>query len=166
MNLYLMQHGACYSEQIDPERALSPVGQDQVKASALAMKAMGLTFDLMLCGAKKRAVQTAGIVARALGFPEQALLPSPALRPTATALEMIALLEEHKDRESVFIAGHLPGLAVLASALISSAKVGLHFENAGLTRLDVAHLAPHGATLIFHLLPAQLHLMAPGKKRV
>ena len=160
MYLYLMQHGACYSEELDPDRALTPVGSDQVKASARAMKALGLSFDLVLTSTKKRAVQTAGLVARTLGYPEQAVVSTPALRPTATAQEMLALLAEHEGLGAVFVAGHLPALPVLASALLSSAKVGLHFENAGLTGLEVKHLAPHGAELMFHLPPGLLHRLA------
>lgn len=161
MHLYLMQHGAAFSDQIDPGRALSPVGQDQVRRSSLAMKTMGLALDLILCGAKKRACQTARIVAEALGHPAHLVRETEAFRPMATAQEMFACLEdEARGRGSVLVAGHLPALSVLASALLSSAPVGLQFENGGLTRLDVARLAPHGAALVYHLPPALLHLLA------
>ena len=62
MNLYIMQHGPCLPAEVNPDQPLSPVGRDQMSASARAMRVMGLWFDALVCSPRPAAAQTAAKV--------------------------------------------------------------------------------------------------------
>lgn len=166
MELYLMQHGASFSKDVHPEQPLSPVGREQVEMSAEAVRRMGLGFDLMLASPKLRSRETAAIVAEAVGYPLDKILVSEAVLPTTPPDAALALLTEHGRREAVFVAGHLPNLAEVAAALLSSGpKVRLQFENGGLCRLDLPIVPTDKAVLRFLLTPLHMQIMAGGRSR-
>lgn len=166
MELYLMQHGACFSKDVHPEQPLSPVGREQIEMSAEAARRLGLAFDLVCASPKLRARQTAAIMAEAMGYPADRILASEALLPTAPPDAALALLAEHGRKEAVLLAGHLPNLAEVAAALLSSGgKVRLQFENGGLCRLDLPMVPTDKALLRFLLSPLHLQIMGGGASR-
>jgi phosphohistidine phosphatase SixA len=63
MEIYLMQHGEAYAKDRDPERSLTPNGEDQIHSSGKALRKLGVDVDLIVSSPKKRARQTAEIVA-------------------------------------------------------------------------------------------------------
>ena len=71
MKLYLMQHALAYSAEEDSERPLSPAGINQAKASARGIKRLGLEFDLIVASPKRRAHQTAALIAERAPLPLQ-----------------------------------------------------------------------------------------------
>ena len=161
MELYLMQHGACYSEEVDPERPLSPVGREQIEKSGLAMKRFGIRVEAVLSSPKKRAVQTAEIVARALGFPPSRIQSTELLNPKAPSLAFLEHLNPLIELRAVFVAGHLPSLPNIASDLLSrESKVRIGMENGSLLRLDVTNPVLSNAVLRYHLLPVHLYRLA------
>jgi len=66
MKLYLMQHALAHTAAENPERPLNPEGVEQAKAAAHAIKKLGLSFDLIVSSRKRRARQTAALVAEAV----------------------------------------------------------------------------------------------------
>ena len=57
------------------------------------------------------------------------------------AEEAIAYLAQFEDKDSILIAGHLPSLAEVASALLTSgSKATIQFERGGIGRIDVDKL--------------------------
>lgn len=132
MDVYLMQHGLSLSEAEDPERPLSPAGVVQVKASAQGLKALSLSFDLVAASPKRRAQQTAALVAEALRYPYSDILTSESLLPNADPSAVLALLEREPDDSRVLLIGHLPHLPNLAALLCGAPVL---FENAGLVGL-------------------------------
>ena len=163
MEIYLMQHGPNLSKEEDPEEPLSPDGKKQVLKAAKAIKKMGLHFDVIIASPKKRSQETAQIVAEAVGFPSERIVETAKVKAMTPAEETIAYLAQYNDQESVFIAGHLPSLAEISSALLTSgSKVTIQFERGGLGRMDVDRLPTHEGKLRWYLTPAQLELMAEG----
>lgn len=161
MELYLMQHGQAVSEDENPERPLSREGVTQIQASAAAMKTLGIVPDAILHSPKKRSKQTAALIAEAINFPYSDLIETETVKPSAPAGETLAFLKPLLGCRSILIAGHLPSLGEIASALLSAgSKVHIHFENGGLCRLDVTSLPTTEAELHFHLTPDQLRLLA------
>jgi phosphohistidine phosphatase len=160
MDLYLMQHGQALSEAEDPGRPLNREGVAQIQASAAAMKKMGIVLDAIFHSPKKRSKQTAALVAEAVNFPYSDLVETEAVAPAAPARETLAFLHRFRDHRAVLIAGHLPSLGEIASALLTDgSKVHLHFENGGLCRLDLPSLPTTAADLRYFLTPAQLRLL-------
>ena len=160
MELYLMQHGKALSEAEDPVRPLSPEGREEIRRSARALAKMGLKFDLILSSTKTRAKETAEIVAEETGYPVEAIKEYAEFKPLGPPEEAIKILKEHQEAQRVFVAGHLPSLAEIASYLLGGEKkVKVHFEFGGLCRLDT-DLTPGEAEIVYLLLPSQLALIA------
>lgn len=161
MEIYLMQHGQSFSKEADPERSLTPEGEIQIEASAQALQKMGLGFDLVVTSPKKRARQTAEIVAQKLDYPINEIKVTETLQPTAPAPEAIAFLKAYEDKGRVLLAGHLPSLGEIASDLLSEgSKVSIHFEMGGLCWIDVDLVEGGPGELRSYLRPDQLRLIA------
>jgi len=164
MELYLMQHGQAVPETENPEQPLSREGVAQIQASAAAMKRLGLAFDLLVCSPKRRAHQSAALVAEGVNYPYSDIVESAAFSAKAPPAEALDFLRRRGTERSVLVAGHLPSLAAIASLLLGGeTPVRLRFENGGLCRLDTAELAPGSGELVFQCTAAQLRLLAgPG----
>lgn len=161
MEIYLMQHGESFPKDKDPERSLTPRGDEQMHLSAKALKKMDISFDLIVTSPKKRAQQTASIVADELGYPQGEIKVSAALEPTAPAEDVLLFLASFSLKNRVFLAGHLPSLGEIASALMSEAfSIPLHFEMGGVVRIDTEDPKAHSGELRWFLLPHQLALLS------
>jgi len=162
MLIYFMQHGACLPRQINPEQPLSPVGRGQVEKSARAMRLLGLRPEAMAASNKLRAIQTAEVVAKATGFDPRRIVRSEALKPSAGAEAGLEFLHQFDKLGALFVAGHLPNLALMASQLLSPypEPIALGLENGGLLCIDVPHLAARNGNLLWLLKPQHLQLLA------
>ncbi len=152
MKLYLMQHALAYSSAEDAERALNPEGIRQAKHSASGIKRLGLVFDLIMTSPKRRAKQTAALIAEEVRYPYSDIMTTEALLPDRTPEELLELLQKESTDSRILIVGHLPHLARLAEALTRGGD--LIFENAGLTCLEMS--GPKTARLEFHLQAVHL----------
>lgn len=153
MRLYLMQHALAYSAEEDAERPLNPDGVKQAKQSASGIKRLGLVFDLIMTSPKRRAKQTAALVAEQVRYPYSDIMTTEALLPDRTPAELLELLQKESTDSRILIVGHLPHLALLANTLSGGDLV---FENAGLTCLEMS--GPKTARLEFHLQAAHLDM--------
>jgi phosphohistidine phosphatase len=114
MRLYLMQHGEAKPEAEDPERSLTIRGEEETRKVSDAAKRLSLRPSGIYHSGKKRAEQTAGIVAEALDLsaqPSQGLNPNDDVRPWAERIS--------GEAEDLMIVGHLPFLEKLASFFVS-----------------------------------------------
>ena len=155
MKLYLMQHALAYSSAEEPERALNPDGVKQAKQSAHGIRRLGLGFDLIITSPKRRARQTAALVAEEVRYPYSDILTSEALMPERAPEELFELLQKESSDSRILVVGHLPHLARLAEAMSGADLV---FEHAGLTCLEMS--GPRTARLEFHLQAAHLAMQA------
>ncbi|MEJ2700720.1 MAG: histidine phosphatase family protein [Desulfuromonadales bacterium] len=81
MELYLMQHGQAVPESENPEKPLSREGVAQIQASAAAMRKLGISLDTLIHSPKKRAKQTAALIAEALNYPHSDLVETELVEP-------------------------------------------------------------------------------------
>ena len=114
MRLYLMQHALAYSSAEDSERPLNPDGVKQAKQSASGIKRLGLDFDLIMTSPKRRAQQTAALVAEAVRYPYSDIMTTEALLPDQTPDGLLELLQKESTESRILVVGHLPHLARLA----------------------------------------------------
>lgn len=119
MELWLVRHGEAVPERLDPERPLSPEGMRAVTRVAEALAGRMWPIDLVAASGKKRALQTAAILAGAAGYPEEAIVVTSALSPDAGPEAFVAFLDEQGGRENVLCVGHLPSIAAFASFLLT-----------------------------------------------
>src|SRR5512136_315471 len=114
MRLYLVQHGEARSELEDPERSLTPRGEEETRKISEAAKRKSICPKKIFHSGKRRAEQTAGMIAAALDLPVQlgqGLNPNDDIRPWVERISA--------EAEDLMIVGHLPFLEKLASFLVS-----------------------------------------------
>jgi len=113
MKLYLIQHGEAKSEAQDPERSLTIKGEEEVYRVSKAAEKLDICPSKIYHSGKRRAQQTAEIIAHPLNVPIQAaqgLNPIDDIRPW---VEQIS-----KETDDLMIVGHLPFLEKLTSFLL------------------------------------------------
>ena len=160
MKLYLMQHALAQPSDQDPERHLSPAGVTQAKAAGRGIKRLGLGIDLIITSPKRRAHQTAALIAEAVRFPYSDILTTDAILPDRGPQELLDLLKKESPDARILVVGHMPHLAKIASFLMQGGVVLI--ENAGLTGFDVSEIPP--AKLEFHLRTVQLAHYSAGSE--
>lgn len=153
MKLYLMQHALAYPGAENPERPITPEGVEQTKATAEGIKKQGLQFDLIISSTKRRAQQTAALVAEGLRYPYSDILSTEALLPDADIRAIKKVIAAEKAQQ-ILIVGHLPHLEKFAQDLLQGGQ--LVFSNCGLSCLELEE--SNRARLMFHLQPEQLHM--------
>ena len=138
MKLYLVQHAKATSKEVDPDRSLTEEGLRDIQKVAVFIKHLNLGVDYLWHSGKKRAEQTAEVLAEVVKASKgvtarEGLAPNDDV--TALANELAAATED------IAIVGHLPFLAKLASLLLTGSESAntVAFKNAGivcLTRSD------------------------------
>ncbi len=139
MKLYLVQHAKAAPEQVDPERSLTKQGCRDIQKVAAFIKSLNLCVDYLWHSGKKRAVQTAEILARVIKV-NKTLTTRDGLGPnddvTGLRNELASALQD------VMIVGHLPFLNKLASLLLTGSKSAdtVAFSNGGIVCLSRSEL--------------------------
>jgi phosphohistidine phosphatase len=166
MNLYLLRHGLAGEHHPrrwpdDSKRPLTPKGRRRLHETADAMRAMGLSFDLILTSPYQRTLQTAEIIVGALKHPR----PPGAcehLTPNGDPKALIEQLRKIKRApKNILLVGHEPYLSQLTGLLATgNTRAGIDFKKGGLCKLEIETLR-YGrcATLAWLLTPKQMALM-------
>ncbi len=134
MNLYLVQHGEAKTEAEDPERALTQFGTEVVERMAAWAAKAGIEVDEARHSGKRRAQQTAEILAHEI-VPSQGVVSVSGLDPNDDVAPWADNLAEESG--SVMLVGHLPFLSRLAGLLLvgDPTKGIVRFRNAGIVCL-------------------------------
>jgi len=134
MELFLVQHGQAKSEVEDPERSLTELGAETVRRMAAWAAQVGVKVDQIRHSGKRRAEQTAALLAERLG-PAQGVIAVEGLKPNDDP----RLVEEalRAEQGSLMLVGHLPFLGRLAGLLLAgNTEIGvIRFSNAGIVCL-------------------------------
>jgi len=165
MELYLLRHAIAVEREHfcgeDRERPLTPDGIKKMRRIARGMKAMKLSFDLILTSPYERAKDTAALVAERFNVRRHAKV-TPALTPLGDRRELmrqLAALPRHVT--SVLLVGHEPYLSTLAMTLLNGPSGRLRLKKGGLCKLVLPSARPgRGAELEWLLTPRQLALLA------
>ncbi len=166
MNLYLLRHGIAVERGTpgygkDADRPLTDKGERKLWRITEAMRAMELSFDLILSSPYLRARRTAEIVAEAFKAKKKLELWD-GLAVGSDRRELFHYLEHLPHRpENVLLVGHEPYLGELATLLLTgSSGSAVDFKKGGLCRLTIQRLRPgRCATLEWLLTPRQMGLM-------
>ncbi|MBL0713476.1 MAG: phosphohistidine phosphatase SixA [Desulfosarcina sp.] len=133
MALFLVQHGQSHAKDTDPEQGLTDEGQAEVKRIAEVARGYGIKVNGILHSGKKRARQTAEIMARALS-PPGGVQEKTGLKPMDDVTALGGLIDSTPD---VMLVGHLPFMQRLASWLITGSidPPVFKFQNGGIVCL-------------------------------
>lgn len=135
MKLYLVQHAKAASKQADPERPLTEEGRPDIQKIAAFIKPLSLCVDYLWHSGKKRAAQTAELLAEVVGI-NKAQTARVGLGPDD---DFTALKDElMSGQQDVMLVSHLPFLSKLASLLLtgSESASAVAFKNACIVCLD------------------------------
>ena len=151
MTIYLVQHAEAKPESEDPERSLTEEGVENARRMAEWAALANVHVDEVRHSGKKRAQQTAEILAEALRpsggvNAVDGLGPNDDVHPIANELQ--------KEERSVMLVGHLPFLARLAGLLLAGRPEApvVRFRNAGIVCLDLDGAWSVSWTMIPHLM--------------
>ena len=134
MALYLVQHGKSLSKAMDPEKGLSEEGVAEVRRIAQVAKDYTVRVQGIRHSGKKRARQTAEILAEMLQPPEGST-KSEGLGPLDDVSAYAASLGK---AEGIMLVGHLPFMEKLTAYLITGSDEPpvFKFQNGGIVCLD------------------------------
>ena len=133
MKLYLVQHAKAVEKQIDPERPITKAGRLETQTIASFIEPLKLKVDSLWHSGKKRAAQTAEMLAKVIDAEE--ITAHDGLAPND---DVLAIKEQIVSSGSnIMIVGHLPFLGKLASLLLCENEFAgtVNFENSGIVCL-------------------------------
>lgn len=168
MILYLMRHGVAVDREDpecppDPKRYLTPKGVKKTREVALGLRALKISPEAYLSSPYVRAVQTAEIVADALGYPRARIRHTEALLPPARPAELLKLLAREKS-ESVICFGHAPNLDEVIAALTGNRAPITALKKAGVACLEFDSPTEGQVVLQWIYPPKVLRLLAESAK--
>ena len=133
MALYLVQHGKSLPKDVDPDQGLSADGIAETKRIAGVARGYRVKVSHIRQSGKKRARQTAEILAEALN-PAGGVTESSGLKPLDDVVAFAATLD---GAANTMLVGHLPFMERMASYLVtgSSEKTIFKFQNSGIVCL-------------------------------
>lgn len=115
MKLYLVQHGDAVPKEEDPARPLSDQGRADVRRIAAFLAEAGVRVSAILHSGKKRAEQTAGLLAAAIGVGKR-LDKISGIDPLDPTPEFARTANEWTT--DTMVVGHLPFVGKLVSGLV------------------------------------------------
>jgi phosphohistidine phosphatase SixA len=131
----------------DQERPLSTRGEQEAQAAGLWLAAHGVRPDRVLCSPTRRTDETTRLALAAI---DSAPVPQMAKEIyEASPGELLALLDQHGDANTVMLVGHNPGIERLVALLVEG-------------RSDEFRGMPPGAMAVLHLDGA----LEPGNARL
>jgi phosphohistidine phosphatase len=134
MAFYIVQHGQSLTKDLDPEKGLSTSGFETVEKIARIALHYGVTVARIQHSGKKRARQTAELLATILK-PVHGLETVAGIKP----LDDVAAFASQVDYSAnTMVVGHLPFLERLTSFLITGQQHPIVFklQNGGILCLD------------------------------
>jgi phosphohistidine phosphatase len=134
MALYLVQHGKSLSKEVDPEQGLSQEGIADAERIAGVARGYGVRVAEIRHSGKKRARQTAEILASSLN-PETGVREMKGINPLDDVTSVAPGLS---SADNVMLVGHLPFMERLTSYLTAGSidRLIFKFQNGGIVCLD------------------------------
>lgn len=134
MAIYLVQHGKSLSKDVDPDQGLSDLGKSDVARIAAVAEGYGIRVSAIAHSGKKRAAETAMIIAAALGL-EDRVTRRDGLNPLD---DVEAFAKTIDEASNLMLVGHLPFMQRLTAHLTAETvqRTILKFQNGGIVCLD------------------------------
>ena len=139
MQVHLLRHGIAedgHAGLSDGDRALTVEGRKKLRQVLQTAAKAGVKPTLMLTSPLKRAVQTAEIAKRTLGYSGE-ILQTRILTPGSSAEQVWEEIRVHREEASLLLTGHNPLFAHLAGYLLGNSNMQMEFKKGALLRVDV-----------------------------
>lgn len=122
MKLYLVQHAEALSKAENPERPLSQKGVADALRMAAFLDMAGIGVDEVIHSGKKRAEETANILANAV-WPGNSTLEMDGLKPNDSTDHLLHAAETAGG--DILVVGHLPFMEKMVARLLTGAEDGM-----------------------------------------
>ncbi len=168
MELYLIRHALAQqlglkNDFTDEKRTLTSEGRDRMREAARGLRKLGVQLDLLLTSPLVRAVETAEIVADALGINKKEIIPTDKLAPGGSADDLFAEIKSH-GVESVALVGHQPDLGeTMAKIVQAHGKLSIDLKKGSVCCINVVETVPSlRGEMVWLMTPKQLRLLGKG----
>jgi phosphohistidine phosphatase len=156
VDVFLLRHGIAEEPKpgdSDSNRALTAEGRRKLAEVLEAARHAKVEPTLILSSPLKRAIETAEIAAKVLGYDGQ-ILRTDILRPDSSPEDVWQEIRGHRDESSLLLAGHEPLFSALAAYLLGAPSVRIDFKKAGLLKLTIDSFPPHPRAILgWYLTP-------------
>jgi len=160
--LVIVRHGKAvpYGYENDFERDLRDRGKNDAARISSELKSRNILPDLIVSSPAKRAIKTARIFAKNLGYPSGKIQQEPGIYEGLTTDEFIDMIQKLPEEVSTaFFFGHNPGFYYYVANLLSafngdmptSSAVGIDFEGNSWKTVEA-----RSGKMAFHLMPRLL----------
>lgn len=158
MEIYLLRHGIAEdrsSSGRDADRRLTDEGRHKLRAVLSRAQAAGASPSLIVTSPYRRALETAEIAARELGY-EGKIVRTESLIPDGTPNGLWQEVRLHRDEPSILLAGHEPLFSSAVAHLLGSTREMVHFRKGALARIDVETFGQEPAGVLQWMLTPKL----------
>jgi len=158
MEIYLLRHGIAEPVQPgrpDADRALTPEGKRKLREVLRVAKTSGVKPTLILTSPYRRALETAEVAGRVLGYRGE-LLRTKALAPGSSVKDVWEEIRIHKNEGQLLLSGHEPQFGQLFSYLLASPSLQVDFKKGALARIDVEQYGSEPRGILRWMMPSKL----------
>ena len=158
MEIYLLRHGIAEDRSTtgrDADRKLTEEGKQKLRRVMERAHAAGVNPSLILSSPLKRAIETAEIAARELGY-EGKILRVNSLTPGSSPQDVWEEIRNHPDEPAILLAGHEPLFSATVSSMLGSTRVMVEFKKAAIVRIDFEALGASPAGVLQWMLTPKL----------
>ena len=167
MELYIIRHAIAQplgqkNDFTDEKRALTSEGRAAMREAAKGLRKLGVMFDLVLTSPLTRAIETAEIVASALGLSKKEIEQTASLSPGAAVRELFAEIKRHNGAEAIALVGHQPDLGEIISVIVQgNTSLAVQLKKGSVCSIKVTETVPTlRGELLWLITPRQLRLLA------
>jgi phosphohistidine phosphatase len=157
VTLYFLRHGQAGNraewQGDDSARPLTTDGKRRMQREAAAIRALGVSPEVILSSPLVRAQQTAEILAEGLDLRDR-LVTDRRLGPGFDPRQLKALLAAHRDASALLLVGHEPDFSDTISRLIGGGR--LDVKKGGLALVELEDRTALAGRLLWLLPPRVL----------
>jgi phosphohistidine phosphatase len=122
MTLYFLRHASAGQHKVlpkqDEKRPIDKAGEQQCHDVGRALAALDVSVDVMISSPLTRAVQTAELVAKELGYNSK-IITNEAMRPEAAYDQFLDLLQQYAGSKAIMVVGHNPSITEFLLRLVT-----------------------------------------------
>ncbi len=158
MQVHLLRHGIAEDGQpgqSDGDRALTAEGRKKLRQVLQTAAKAGVQPTLFLSSPLKRAMQTAEIAKRVLGYHGQ-IVQTKVLAPGSSLEHVWEEIRTHRSETSLLLTGHNPMFEHLTGYLLGYSNLQFDFKKGALVRVDVQSFGAEPRGILRWCLTAKL----------
>jgi len=138
VQIYLLRHGIADNPrpgQPDAERALTPEGQDKLRAVLKRARAAGVEPQTILSSPYRRALETAALAAEILEYKGK-VRETRTLVPDASPYDLWDEIRAMQQEPAILLASHEPLMSTAVAFLLGSPALQVQMKKGALVRID------------------------------